>query len=247
MRRSTPRQRSARDDLPTLLFKSPRDWERWLDAHHGSSRGLWMKIGKGDAAAGTITYAQALEIALLFGWIDGQKRKLDAAFWLQKFTPRGPKSRWSQANRAAALRLMKQGRMRPSGLSAIESAKADGRWAAAYEPQSRASVPDDLKNALASNKAARAFFDALDGRNRYAILYRINDAKKPETRMKRIAAYVQMLARGETLHPQSPPPPPRQPGAEPRSAPRDVPATIAGFGESEPRGQTGLRRRTHRR
>ena len=216
MRKRTPGQRSAGDDLPTLLFKSPRDWERWLDAHHDRSRGLWLKIGKGDAAAGTITYAQALEIALLFGWIDGQKGKLDAAFWLQKFTPRGPKSRWSQANRAAALQLMKEGRMRPSGLSAIESAKADGRWAAAYEPQSRASVPDDLKNALASNKAAQTFFDALDGRNRYAILYRVNDAKKPETRMKRIATYVQMLARGETLHPQ----PPASARRRPRSAPR---------------------------
>jgi uncharacterized protein YdeI (YjbR/CyaY-like superfamily) len=220
MRKSTPGQRPAGDDLPTLLFKSPRDWERWLDAHHDRSRGLWLKIGKGDAAAGTITYAQALEVALLFGWIDGQKGKLDATFWLQRFTPRGPKSRWSQANRAAALRLMKGGRMRPGGLSAIESAKADGRWAAAYEPQSRASVPDDLKNALASNKAAQTFFDALGGRNRYAILYRISDAKKPETRMKRIATYVQMLARGETLHPQPPPSPPRQPGAQPRSASR---------------------------
>jgi uncharacterized protein YdeI (YjbR/CyaY-like superfamily) len=220
VRKSTPGQQAAGDDLPTLLFKSPRDWERWLDAHHDTSRGLWLKIGKGDAAPGTITYAQALEIALLFGWIDGQKGKLDAAFWLQKFTPRGPKSRWSQVNRAAALRLMKEGRMRPSGVSAIESAKADGRWAAAYEPQSRASVPDDLKNALASNKAAQTFFDALDGRNRYAILYRVNDAKKPETRMKRIATYVQMLARGETLHPQTPSSPPRQPGAEPRAAPR---------------------------
>ncbi len=212
MRKSTPRQRPAGHELPTLLFESPRDWERWLDAHHDTSRGLWLKIGKGEAAAGTITYAQALEVALLFGWIDGQKGKLDAAFWLQKFTPRGPRSRWSQANRAAALRLMKEGRMRPSGLSAIESAKADGRWAAAYEPQSRASVPDDLKNALASNKAAQAFFDALDGHNRYAILYRINDAKKPETRVKRIATYVQMLARGETLHPRARPSPPRQPG-----------------------------------
>jgi uncharacterized protein YdeI (YjbR/CyaY-like superfamily) len=203
MPKSTPDRRPGGDELPTLLFESPRHWERWLDANHDRSRGLWLKIGKGDSAAGAITYAQALEVALLFGWIDGQKGKLDAAFWLQKFTPRGPKSRWSQTNRAAALRLMKEGRMRASGLSAIDSAKADGRWAAAYEPQSRASVPDDLKKALASNRAAKSFFDALDGRNRYAVLYRVNDAKKPETRMKRIATYVEMLARGETIHPRA--------------------------------------------
>ena len=202
MPKSTPDRRPEGDELPTLLFESPRDWERWLEANHDRSRGLWLKIGKGDSASGTVTYAQALEVALLFGWIDGQKGRLDAAFWLQKFTPRGPKSRWSQTNRAAALRLTKEGRMRESGLSAIESAKADGRWAAAYEPQSRASVPDDLKKALASNKAAQSAFDALDGHNRYAILYRVNDAKKPETRIKRIATYVQMLARGETLHPR---------------------------------------------
>lgn len=185
-----------------MLFESPRDWERWLVSNHDRSRGLWLKIGKAKAGAATVTYAQALEVALLFGWIDGQKGKLDAAFWRQKFTPRGPKSRWSKANQASAMRLMKEGRMRPAGRAAIESAQADGRWAAAYESQSRASVPPDLKRALETNDAARAFFDALDSHNRYAILYRVNDAKKPETRMKRIATYVQMLARGETLHPR---------------------------------------------
>jgi uncharacterized protein YdeI (YjbR/CyaY-like superfamily) len=200
MRKTKPDRQPGADDLPTVLFGSPAEWERWLVANHGRSRGLWLKIAKGGAAS--LTYAQALEVALLFGWIDGQKGKLDAAFWLQKFTPRGPKSRWSKTNRAAAVRLTKEGRMHAAGLAAIESAKADGRWAAAYDSQSHASVPSDLQRALASNRAARSFFEALDSHNRFAILYRVNDAKKPETRAKRIATYVQMLARGETLHPR---------------------------------------------
>jgi uncharacterized protein YdeI (YjbR/CyaY-like superfamily) len=200
MRKTKHDRQPGADDLPTMLFRSPAEWEQWLVANHGRSRGLWLKIAKGGEA--TLTYAQALEVALLFGWIDGQKGKLDAAFWLQKFTPRGAKSRWSKVNRAAAIRLTKEGRMHAAGLAAIESAKADGRWAAAYDSQSRASVPSDLQRALASNRAARTFFDALDSHNRYAILYRVNDAKKPETRAKRIATYVEMLARGETLHPR---------------------------------------------
>jgi uncharacterized protein YdeI (YjbR/CyaY-like superfamily) len=199
MRKTKPAQPGG-DDLSTILFKSPAEWERWLGANHGRSRGLWLKIPKGGVAQ--LTYPQALEVALRFGWIDGQKRKLDADFWLQKFTPRGPKSRWSKVNRATAIRLAKQGRMHAAGLAAIASAKADGRWAAAYASQSRASVPSDLQRALASNPAARTFFDALDSHNRYAIIYRVNEAKKTETRTKRIATYVQMLARGETLHPR---------------------------------------------
>jgi uncharacterized protein YdeI (YjbR/CyaY-like superfamily) len=189
-------------ELPTKLFRSADDWEAWLETNHGRSRGLWLKISKRGAETTSLTYAQALEVAILFGWIDGQKGALDATFWLQKFTPRGPKSRWSKANRATALRLTKEGRMRPAGLAAIESAKADGRWAAAYESQSRASVPPDLQRALASNAAAQSFFETLDSHNRYAILYRVHEARSPETRAKRIAAYVQMLAQGETLHPR---------------------------------------------
>jgi uncharacterized protein YdeI (YjbR/CyaY-like superfamily) len=189
-------------ELPTKLFRSAGAWQAWLETNHGRSRGLWLKIAKRGAEAASLTYAQALEVAILFGWIDGQKRALDAAFWLQKFTPRGPKSRWSKVNRATATRLAKEGRLRPAGVAAIESAKADGRWAAAYESQSRASVPPDLQRALASNAAARDFFQTLDSHNRYAILYRIQDARSPETRAKRIAAYVQMLGQGETLHPR---------------------------------------------
>jgi uncharacterized protein YdeI (YjbR/CyaY-like superfamily) len=189
-------------ELPTKLFRSADDWEAWLETNQGRSRGLWLKISKPGAETSSLTYAQALEVAILFGWIDGQKRALDATFWLQKFTPRGPKSRWSKANRTSALRLTEEGRMRPAGLAAIESAKADGRWAAAYESQSRASVPPDLQSALASNAAAQSFFETLDSHNRYAILYRVQDARLPATRAKRIAAYVQMLAQGETLHPR---------------------------------------------
>lgn len=189
-------------ELPTKLFASADEWEKWLETNHGRSRGVWLKISKRGAGATSVTYAQALEVAILFGWIDGQKRALDAAFWLQKFTPRGPKSRWSKANRATATRLTKEGRVRPAGLAAIESAKADGRWAAAYDSQSRASVPSDLQRALDSNAEAQSFFETLDSHNHYAILYRVHDARSPETRAKRIAAYVQMLAEGETLHPR---------------------------------------------
>jgi uncharacterized protein YdeI (YjbR/CyaY-like superfamily) len=189
-------------ELPTKLFRSAGEWEKWLETNHDRSRGLWVKISKRGAGATSLTYAQALEVAILFGWIDGQKGALDAAFWLQKFTPRGPKSRWSTTNCGTAMRLTEEGRMRPAGLAAIERAKADGRWAAAYESQSRASVPPDLRRALVLNAAALSFFETLDSHNRYAILYRIHDAKLPETRAKRIAAYVQMLAQGETLHPR---------------------------------------------
>jgi uncharacterized protein YdeI (YjbR/CyaY-like superfamily) len=189
-------------ELPTKHFRSAGEWERWLETNHDRSRGLWVKLSRRGAGATSLAYAQALEVAILFGWIDGQKRALDAAFWLQMFTPRRPRSRWSETNRATAVRLTEEGRMRPAGLAAIERAKADGRWAAAYASQRRASVPPDLRRALASNAAALRSFETLDGHNRYAILYRIHDAKTPETRAKRIATYVQMLARGETLHPR---------------------------------------------
>jgi uncharacterized protein YdeI (YjbR/CyaY-like superfamily) len=189
--------------LPTRFFATASAWERWLEKNHGRSRGVWLKIAKPNARVSSVGYAGALEVALLFGWIDGQKQKLDERFWLQKFTPRGPRSRWSEKNRASAMRLVKEGRMRPAGLRAIESAKADGRWARAYASQSRASVPPDLQRALDAEPAALASFDGLDGRNRYAILYRVHDAKKPETRARRIADFVRMLAHGETLHPRS--------------------------------------------
>lgn len=188
-------------ELLTKTFVSPAAWEKWLDANHAASPGLWLKIAKLGATRTSVTYKQALEVALLFGWIDGQKRALDEDAWLQKFTPRGPRSRWSEVNRTSALRLVEEGRMRPAGLAAIDSAKADGRWEAAYASQSRATVPADLQAALDAAPAAKKFFATLESHNRYAVLYRVQDAKKPETRAKRIATYVAMLAKGETLHP----------------------------------------------
>jgi uncharacterized protein YdeI (YjbR/CyaY-like superfamily) len=189
-------------ELPTKLFPTARAWEEWLDANHGRSRGVWLKVAKPSAGVASVGYAEALEAALLFGWIDGQKRRYDEHFWLQKFTPRGTKSRWSERNRAIATRLMKDGRMRPAGRAAVEAAKSDGRWAQAYASQGRATVPPDLQRALEADPEALAFFATLDSHNRYAILYRVHDAKKPETRAKRIADFLRMLARHETLHPR---------------------------------------------
>lgn len=189
-------------ELPTKFFSTARAWERWLDGNHARARGVWLKIGKPTAGVASVSYAEALEIALRFGWIDGQKDKFDDRFWLQKFTPRGTKSRWSRRNRAIATRLIKEGQMQPAGLAAVDSAKRDGRWARAYASQQGATVPADLQRALEADPEALAFFGALDSHNRYAILYRVQDAKKPETRVKRIAEFVRMLARHETLHPR---------------------------------------------
>lgn len=188
-------------ELPTKLFATSGAWERWLERNHDRAPGVWLKIARRESGASSITYAEALEVALLFGWIDGQKGKLDERFWLQKLTPRGPRSPWSAVNRASALRLIDAGRMRPAGLAAVASAQADGRWERAYASPRRATVPADLQRALDAEPAALARFATLDAHNRYAILYRVQDAKKPETRARRIADYVQMLTRGETLHP----------------------------------------------
>jgi len=188
-------------ELSTKLFPTAQAWEQWLDVNHARSRGVWLKIAKPSAGVASVGYSEALEAALLFGWIDGQKQKYDEHFWLQKFTPRGTRSRWSERNRAIATRLMKEGHMRPAGLGAVEGAKKDGRWAQAYASQGRATVPPDLQGALEADPEALAFFATLDSHNRYAILYRVHDAKKPETRARRIADFVRMLARHETLHP----------------------------------------------
>jgi uncharacterized protein YdeI (YjbR/CyaY-like superfamily) len=188
-------------DLPIIPFASRESWERWLAEHHATSRGLWLRIAKRDSGIATVSYADALEAALCYGWIDGQKGAFDDAWWLQRFTPRQPRSTWSKVNREKATELMEAGRMQPAGLREVERARADGRWDAAYAPQSTATVPDDLQRALDENDAARAFFATLNGANRYAILYRINEAKKPETRARRIEKYVAMLSAGEKLYP----------------------------------------------
>ena len=187
--------------LPVLSFPTARKWEEWLAKHHGDSRGLWLKIAKKGAEAATVTYAEALDAALCFGWIDGQKGALDETHWLQKFTPRGPRSPWSKVNREKAEALIESGRMKPAGLAEIEKAKASGRWEAAYDSQSRATVPEDLQQELDKNPAAAQFFATLDSANRYAILYRIQEPKKPETRVKRIEKFIGMLERGEKVHP----------------------------------------------
>lgn len=188
------------DDLPVLPFASAEAFETWLEAGHATAAGLWLKIAKKDTGLATVTYAEALDVGLCFGWIDGQKRGLDATWYLQRFTPRKRGSRWSQLNTEHVARLTAAGRMRPAGLAQVEAARADGRWAAAYERQSRATVPPDLQVALDADPAAAAFFATLTGVNRYAVLYRVQDAKRPETRARRIDRFVAMLARGETLH-----------------------------------------------
>jgi uncharacterized protein YdeI (YjbR/CyaY-like superfamily) len=188
-------------DAETRFFASRDAWAAWLAAEHEQSDGVWVKIAKKAAGVDSVSYAEALEVALCYGWIDGQKRSFDDDHWLQRFTPRRAWSKWSKINREKATELIDCGAMRPAGLRAVERAKADGRWEAAYEAQSAATVPDDLRQALAAEPAARSFFATLDSRNRYAILYRVEDAKKPETRARRIEKYVAMLAAGEKIYP----------------------------------------------
>jgi uncharacterized protein YdeI (YjbR/CyaY-like superfamily) len=187
-------------ELEIVLFESQNAWEQWLEIHHESSAGVRLKIAKKTSGKTSVSYDEALEIALCFGWIDSQKQKLDDDYWLQRFTPRRPKSPWSVANCEKAEGLIAQGKMREAGRREVELARADGRWEAAYQSQSKMAVPDDLQQALDANAAARAFFETLDSANRYAVLYRVTTAKKVETRQKRIAKYVDMLANGEKIH-----------------------------------------------
>jgi uncharacterized protein YdeI (YjbR/CyaY-like superfamily) len=192
---------SEHKGLPVSAFACLTDWDDWLRLHGATSKGVWVKFAKAAAEVASVSKAEAIEAALIHGWIDGQLDRLDDRFWLTRFTPRGPKSRWSENNRATATRLIAERRMAPAGLAAIEAAKADGRWASAYAPQSRAEVPDDLAAALDGEPAARTFFATLKGANRYAVLYRVHNAKTAKTRAARIEKFVDMLARGETLHP----------------------------------------------
>jgi uncharacterized protein YdeI (YjbR/CyaY-like superfamily) len=188
------------DDLPVLLFASKEELEAWLEENHAGTEGFWLKIAKKGSGVESVDYAEALELALCFGWIDSQKRGFDETFFLQRFTPRRPRGKWSQINRAKAEELIAAGAMRPAGLTEVEAAKADGRWEAAYAGQRAATVPDDLTYELDRNEAAREFFATLDSANRYAILYRLQEAKKAETRQKRLRKFVAMLERGEKIH-----------------------------------------------
>jgi uncharacterized protein YdeI (YjbR/CyaY-like superfamily) len=188
------------DDLPVLELADRDAWAAWLAAGHGSSPGVWLKIAKKGSDVRSVSYAEALDVALCHGWIDGQKRPLDDRFWLQRFTPRTPRSRWSKRNRTLAERLIANGEMAPAGLREVERARADGRWEAAYDSHATATVPPDLQAALDADAGAAAFFTGLDSANRYAILYRIQEARRPETRARRIATFVAMLAEGRRIH-----------------------------------------------
>jgi uncharacterized protein YdeI (YjbR/CyaY-like superfamily) len=188
-------------ELPILEPADREQWERWLEANHDKSPGVWLKLTKKAARTPSgLTRDQALEEALRFGWIDGQVAPFDEICWLQRYTPRGPRSKWSQINRQSATKLIEQGRMTPAGLAQVRAAQADGRWDAAYEPQSRATIPPDFQAELDRNPKAKEFFESLKGANRYAFLYRIADAKRPETRARRIAQFVAMLNEGKTFH-----------------------------------------------
>ncbi len=189
-------------DLPVRLFKDQPAWEAWLAKHHASAAGLWLRLAKKDSGRRSVSYLEAVEAALCYGWIDSQKRSYDVETWIQKFTPRGPRSVWSQINREKALELIEQGRMRAAGRAAIEAAQANGRWDAAYAPQRTAELPADLRSALEHTPAAQAYFATLDSRNRYAILFQLQTAKQPATRQRRLDQFIAMLARREKLYPQ---------------------------------------------
>ncbi|HEV7270932.1 YdeI/OmpD-associated family protein [Pseudoxanthomonas sp.] len=189
----------AAPELPVEHFADASAWEHWLE-RHSQSPGVWLKIAKKDAGIPSVTYTEALDVALCHGWIDGQKKAFDARFFLQRFTPRRARSTWSKINVARIEALVAAGRMRPAGLREVDAAKADGRWEAAYDGSSSMAVPPELETALAKNRKARAWFDALDRTNRYAVCWRVQTAVKPETKRARVEKLVAMLARGEKIH-----------------------------------------------
>ncbi|MDQ4091231.1 MAG: YdeI/OmpD-associated family protein [Actinomycetota bacterium] len=186
---------------PVIAFESQSAWEDWLAEHHATSGGVWVKVAKKASGIPTVTHAEALESALCYGWIDGQRNSFDDQWFLQRFTPRRSRSKWSRINRGKAEQLIGEGRMQPAGMREVERARADGRWDAAYDPPSTAAVPDDLQRALDDNPAAASFFATLNSQNRCAILYQIQDAKRPETRTRRIERFVAMLNEGTRPYP----------------------------------------------
>jgi uncharacterized protein YdeI (YjbR/CyaY-like superfamily) len=188
------------DELPIIAFASAEDFSVWLDTEHVSSEGIWLKLAKKESGIASVTYAHALDVALCYGWIDGQKKPFDDAYWLQRFTPRRTRSKWSKINTEKVAALVAAGRMRPAGLQEIEAAKADGRWDAAYSAQSTATVPPELQAALDADPVAAAAFATLNSTNRYAFIYRVTEAKRPETRARRVAQFIEMLHDGRRLH-----------------------------------------------
>lgn len=192
--------KSEKTELPVELFKDQKHWAAWLDEHHGKSPGLWLRLAKKGSDIQSVSYAEALEVALCHGWIDGQKKAFDDSSWLQKFTPRGDRSLWSKINREKAEELIRTGRMMPAGLAAIERARQNGRWEAAYDSPGNATVPSDFQAELDRHPKAKAFFGTLNNANRYAILWRIQTVKKAETRARRIRQFIEMLERNEKIH-----------------------------------------------
>ncbi|WP_336785359.1 YdeI/OmpD-associated family protein [Paenibacillus sp. MMO-177] len=190
-------------ELPILHFPDQTAFEQWLAGQYDQSSGIWLQIAKKNASQPSVTYHEALDVALCYGWIDSHKRKHDEESWIQRFSPRGPKSIWSQINKDKAEALIAAGKMQPSGLKAIEIAKQNGLWDKAYESQSNAAVPEDFAQELARNEQARQFFETLDKQNRYAILFRIHNVKKQETRVKKIQQFIEMLEKGEKIYPGS--------------------------------------------
>lgn len=191
----------ADDGLPKISFASQSSWEEWLADNHSTSEGVWIKMAKKDAGIESVRYPEVLESALCFGWIDGRRESLDEQYFLQRFTPRRPRGRWSRRNRETAGRLIHEGRMHAAGLAEVQRAQSDGRWAAAYEGQAQSTVPIDLQRELEARPKAKAFFSQLSSQNRYAIVYRLLDAKRPETRARRLAKFIAMLEAGEAIHP----------------------------------------------
>ena len=189
------------DGLRTVFFASAADWEQWLEDNHAVSDGIWIRMAKKDSGIDSVRYPQVLDTALCFGWIDGRREALDERHFLQRFTPRRARSRWSRINREKVEGLIADGKVRPAGLSEVERAQADGRWEAAYESQKTIAVPEDLRRELDSRPQAKAFFAELTSQNRYAILYRLQDVRRPETRARRLAKFVAMLEAGEKIYP----------------------------------------------
>ncbi len=187
-------------ELQIQSFESGEAWEAWLAQRHGSSQGIWLQLLKKSADTKALTYAQALDVALCYGWIDGQKKAHDETAWLQKFTPRRKASLWSKTNREHVERLLREGRMQAAGLKEVEAAKQDGRWERAYDAPSSATVPEDFLQAVAKDKEAAAFLATLNKANLYAIAWRLQTAKKPETRQRRMETILAMLHKGEKFH-----------------------------------------------
>lgn len=185
---------------PKKLFRSKWDWALWLEKNYGESAGVWLRIAKKDSGMRSVSYKEALDVALCHGWIDGQKKPEDEKAWLQRFAPRAEKSLWSKVNREKATALIASGEMKAAGLEAIENAKKNGRWEAAYDSPRGATVPEDFQDALDGNAKAKAFFETLDRANRYAVLWRIQTVKKAETRARKIRKFLGMLERGEKIH-----------------------------------------------